>query len=302
MTKIAIIGAGGYEFPLQLMNDFLSFPSLQDAHFALMDIDPAALRPHRAARPRGWSRRTACRHGSSRPPTAGRRSRSRLRRRLLPGRRSGRLRGRHGDPAPVRRRPDRRRHARPGRRLPRPALDERRCEEITRDMRELCPDALLLNYANPMAINCWYAAGQGVRTVGLCHSVQHTADELAAIMGLERRAPGRSARPGSTTRPGCWTSAYRGRDVLRRAPRCGQRLPPGRARRRATPDRRVVRRRPGERAYRDHEPDRPLPDRVQPPRLGVLPALPADARRTWPRCSRSAGTTWRSPGATTRRS
>jgi alpha-galactosidase len=36
-----------------------------------------------------------------------------------------------------------------------------------------------------MAINCWFASGQGVRTTGLCHSVQHTADELASIMGLE---------------------------------------------------------------------------------------------------------------------
>ena len=51
MTKIAIIGAGGYEFPLQLMNDFLSFPSTQDAHYALMDIDPLALaRTERLAR------------------------------------------------------------------------------------------------------------------------------------------------------------------------------------------------------------------------------------------------------------
>ena len=51
MTKIAIIGAGGYEFPLQLMNDFLSFPSTQDAHYALMDIDPQSLaRTERLAR------------------------------------------------------------------------------------------------------------------------------------------------------------------------------------------------------------------------------------------------------------
>ncbi len=58
-------------------------------------------------------------------------------------------------------------------------------EEITRDMHDLCPDALLLNYANPMAVNCWFASGQGIRTTGLCHSVQHTADELASIMGLD---------------------------------------------------------------------------------------------------------------------
>jgi len=40
-------------------------------------------------------------------------------------------------------------------------------------------------YGNPMAINCWFAAAEGISTTGLCHSVQHTADELADIMGLE---------------------------------------------------------------------------------------------------------------------
>ena len=81
-------------------------------------------------------------------------------------------------------------------------------EEITRDMHELCPDALLLNYANPMAVNCWFASGQGIRTTGLCHSVQHTADELASIMGLEDgtwsfRAAGINSPPSGRT---CWIS------------------------------------------------------------------------------------------------
>ena len=39
MTKIAIIGAGGYVFPLRLVGDLLSFPELRDATIALMDID-----------------------------------------------------------------------------------------------------------------------------------------------------------------------------------------------------------------------------------------------------------------------
>jgi len=45
--------------------------------------------------------------------------------------------------------------------------------EIANDMRELCPNALLLNYANPMAICCW-ALGTvpGLQFVGLCHGVQ----------------------------------------------------------------------------------------------------------------------------------
>jgi len=57
--------------------------------------------------------------------------------------------------------------------------------DVCRDMEELCPDALLLQYVNPMAMLCWAAAeASPIRTVGLCHSVQHTAAELAADLGL----------------------------------------------------------------------------------------------------------------------
>jgi alpha-galactosidase len=57
--------------------------------------------------------------------------------------------------------------------------------DVCRDMEERCPDALLLQYVNPMAMLCWAVAeATGVRTVGLCHSVQHTAAELAADLGL----------------------------------------------------------------------------------------------------------------------
>ncbi|QEN85803.1 alpha-glucosidase/alpha-galactosidase [Labrys sp. KNU-23] len=58
-------------------------------------------------------------------------------------------------------------------------------EEICRDIEDLCPDALLMNYVNPMAINCW-AIGEiapELRTVGLCHSVQHTSAHLARCLG-----------------------------------------------------------------------------------------------------------------------
>jgi alpha-galactosidase len=56
---------------------------------------------------------------------------------------------------------------------------------IAAEMREVCPDALLLQYANPMAINCWFTSGEGVRTVGLCRSVQHTSELLADILGVD---------------------------------------------------------------------------------------------------------------------
>ncbi len=59
---------------------------------------------------------------------------------------------------------------------------------VCRDMEELCPGALLLQYVNPMAMLCWAVAETSrVRTVGLCHSVQHTAGQLAAVLAIDPR-------------------------------------------------------------------------------------------------------------------
>lgn len=56
--------------------------------------------------------------------------------------------------------------------------------EIARDMQELCPKAILFNYANPMAMCCW-ALGRvpGLQFVGLCHGVQTTMDLIASYTG-----------------------------------------------------------------------------------------------------------------------
>jgi alpha-galactosidase len=52
--------------------------------------------------------------------------------------------------------------------------------DLCDEMDELAPDALLLNYVNPMAANCWaVAAATGRPHVGLCHSVQGTSEMLA---------------------------------------------------------------------------------------------------------------------------
>lgn len=52
--------------------------------------------------------------------------------------------------------------------------------QICKDMEELCPNATLLQYVNPMAINCWaISRASTINTVGLCHSVQGTAMQLA---------------------------------------------------------------------------------------------------------------------------
>lgn len=52
--------------------------------------------------------------------------------------------------------------------------------DIARDMESLCPDALLLNYTNPMSMLCWAVdEATDVDVVGLCHSVPHTVDAIA---------------------------------------------------------------------------------------------------------------------------
>jgi alpha-galactosidase len=58
--------------------------------------------------------------------------------------------------------------------------------DICKDMEELCPDALLLNYVNPMSMLCWaISRASTIKTIGLCHSVQHTAHQLADDLGID---------------------------------------------------------------------------------------------------------------------
>lgn len=58
--------------------------------------------------------------------------------------------------------------------------------DISRDIADVAhPDCLLLNYSNPMAMNCWALdRATGIPHVGLCHSVQHTSQALASYTGL----------------------------------------------------------------------------------------------------------------------
>ena len=57
---------------------------------------------------------------------------------------------------------------------------------ICQDMMEVCPQAIMLQYVNPMAINTWAIGARfpAIRQVGLCHSVQGTAWELARDLGI----------------------------------------------------------------------------------------------------------------------
>ncbi len=57
--------------------------------------------------------------------------------------------------------------------------------DICKDMEEVCPDVQFLNYTNPMSMNCWAIdRASKIKTVGLCHSVQGTAEQLAEDIGV----------------------------------------------------------------------------------------------------------------------
>ena len=58
--------------------------------------------------------------------------------------------------------------------------------DMAKDMEELCPDAILLNYVNPMAMVCWALGKTNIQYVGLCHGVQTTMDLIAGYVGLDK--------------------------------------------------------------------------------------------------------------------
>ena len=65
-------------------------------------------------------------------------------------------------------------------------------EDFTRDMAQVCPNALMLNYTNPMAILTGYMLRYTpVKTLGLCHSVQVCSEELLKQLGMEDKLEGR---------------------------------------------------------------------------------------------------------------
>ncbi len=65
-------------------------------------------------------------------------------------------------------------------------------EDFARDMEEVCPDAIFLNYTNPMAMLTGYMLRYtGIKTVGLCHSVQICSEMLLKKLGMEDKLEGR---------------------------------------------------------------------------------------------------------------
>ena len=58
--------------------------------------------------------------------------------------------------------------------------------DIAYDMERLCPTAVLLNYTNPMSMIMWaISEATSITSIGLCHSVQNTARQLAGYMDVD---------------------------------------------------------------------------------------------------------------------
>ena len=181
--KITIIGAGGFVFPFRLVGDILSFPALRGAALSLMDVDPAKLGPVAEA-----TRELIAHHGFSATveETTDRRA-------ALDGadiviitfQVGGVESYRHDVEIPRKYGIDQTvgDTVGPGGvfRFLRsvPAYDE-----IADDALEVCPDATFINYANPMAMATAYLSAKGLRTVGLCHSVQGPTRMLARTLGV----------------------------------------------------------------------------------------------------------------------
>jgi alpha-galactosidase len=180
MTKIAFIGAGSTVFARNLLQDLFTFPELHESTIALMDIDPGRLADTEAVA------NLLADKANAQPAIE---STTDLRRALdgadyainmiqvggyrpstvidfeIPKRYG--LRQTIGDTLGIGG------IMRALRTIP-VMLD------FGRKMEEVCPDVLFLNYTNPMAMLCMaMERATTIRTVGLCHSVQRTAEDLA---------------------------------------------------------------------------------------------------------------------------
>ncbi len=183
MTKITFIGAGSFGFTRSLVRDILTFPLLQDATLCLMDIDPERLDfstravkkiielGNYAARVEATLDRAEALKGANAVLCT-----------ILAGgvdvwqhdilipkkygvdTNVGDTRGPSGVFRALRTIPV--------------------MVGIVKDMEKYCPDAILLNYTNPMAMLCRAMQRESfIKLTGLCHSVQGTAMMLARWIG-----------------------------------------------------------------------------------------------------------------------
>ena len=183
LTKIVIIGAGSHVFSKNLITDFLSYPEFKDCTISLMDIDKEALDMTAA-----FAKKLIKQHGleTKLESTTNRKTALEGANYVIVSIRVGGLAANKPDlliPAKYGVRQGIGDTIGPGgvfyglRHIP-VLLD------ICHDMEDLCPEALLINYTNPMAMLCWAMNDYShIKNVGLCHSVQGTASELARYIG-----------------------------------------------------------------------------------------------------------------------
>ena len=187
MTKIAFIGAGSLGFTRELVRDLLTFPLLEDATLALMDIDAERLGfAERAVRSIVEQGRHPAKVEAALDRVETLRDADYVLCTILAG---GVEVWRHDIEIPKQYGVDLNVGDTRGpggifralRTIP-VMLD------ICRDMERYCPDAYLLNYTNPMAMLCRAVQREtSVKVTGLCHSVQGTAEMLARWIGAPMR-------------------------------------------------------------------------------------------------------------------
>jgi alpha-galactosidase len=183
MKKIAFIGAGSFGFTRKLVNDLLTFPAFADAEISLMDIHPGRLEAIRAA----------CVKIAKAAGVPARVTATTDRRKALEGAdgvvitilAGGVEVWRHDIEIPMRFGVDINVGDTRG---PSGIFRTLRTMpvmlEIARDIEAVAPDAVVLNYTNPMAMLCrGVQSRSNLRFTGLCHSVQGTAAMLARWIG-----------------------------------------------------------------------------------------------------------------------
>lgn len=179
MKQITFIGAGSFGFTRCLVRDILSFPALADSTIVLMDIDPERLHYIKQAVEKIIS---AGNYPAKVIATADRREALKNADGVICTILAGGVNvWRHDLEIPKRYGVDINVGDTRG-----PAGIFRALRtipvmlEICRDIERFCPEAIFLNYTNPMAMLCRAMQGQSkVKVTGLCHSVQGTAEMLA---------------------------------------------------------------------------------------------------------------------------
>ena len=179
MVKIAMIGAGSLEFTRRLTQDIINHASLADAHIALMDIDEGRLElVAKVMDNMKEQHKLGCTFSATTDRSQALEGADFVVCTIMVGglaayKADVEIPLKYGvdvcvgdtlNPGGVFRGL---RHV--------PAL-----LELMRNIEELCPDALFLNHANPMAICTWAVqkAFPNLQSVGLCHGTQHTTDLL----------------------------------------------------------------------------------------------------------------------------